>query len=163
MQVDKDVPELSIFGDDKQYKACLRMGGKEPSFELYGKENKIGLQLKVLGDEGRGQVGVCEAGKPRAVMKATELGGIVSAVHDDGHARITMASTVDNGELLALTPDMKVGVKVAANSLDGGLITVNGQHGHAGVIISHVPIGGLVVVNDSHGKIAASLSPIPEE
>jgi len=74
-----------------------------------------------------------------------------------------MASTVDNGELLALTPDMKVGVKIAANSLDGGLITVNGQHGHAGVIISHVPIGGLVVVNDSHGKIAASLSPIAEE
>ena len=163
MQVDKDVPELSIFGDDKQYKACLRMGGKEPSFELYGKENKIGLQLKVLGDEGRGQVGVCEAGKPRAVMKATELGGIVSAVHDDGHARITMASTVDNGELLALTPDMKVGVKVAADGLDGGFITVNNRHGNAGVILSNIGIGGTVMVNDPHGKITGTLPLLPEE
>jgi hypothetical protein len=163
MQVDKNVPELSLFGDDNQYKACLRLDNGEPSFELYGKENKIGVQLKALGAEGRGQVGVCEAGQPRAVMKATELGGIISAVHNDGHARITLASTVNNGELLAVTPDMKIGVKIAADSLDGGLITINRANGNAGVILSNTAIGGTVIVQDQHGKITGHLPAIPED
>ena len=157
MNVEKDVPELSLFGSDRQYKACLRLDKGEPSFELYGKEGKIGVQLKVLGEEGRGQMGVCEAGKARAVMKATEHGGVVSAVHDDGHARITMASTESNGELLAVTPDMKIGVKIAANGLDGGFITINRANGKAGVILSNTPLGGTVIVQDQHANITGSL------
>jgi len=162
MQVEKDVPELSLFGKDNQYKACLRLDQGEPSFELYGQEGKLGVQLKVLGEEGRGQVGVCEAGKARAVMKATELGAAISAVHDDGHSRITMVSTVDNGELLAVTPDMKIGVKVAANGIDGGFITVNRANGQAGVILSNTAIGGTVMVNDHAGQITATLPSLEE-
>jgi hypothetical protein len=163
LNMETGVPELCMFGDDNQYKASLRMDNGEPSLELYGKENKIGVQLKVEGEAGRGQVGVCEAGKPRAGMKATELGGIISAVHDDGHARITMASTLNNGELLAVTPDMKIGVKIAADALDGGLITVNRANGNAGVILSSTAIGGTVLVQDQHGKITGHLPMIPED
>jgi hypothetical protein len=57
MQLEKDQPEVSVMGDDHQYTACLQADNGEPSFELYAKENKIGVQLKVLGNEGRGQVG----------------------------------------------------------------------------------------------------------
>ena len=163
MQVEKNVPELSLFGADNQYKACLRLDNGEPSLELYGKEGKIGVQLKVVGEEGRGQVGVCEAGQPRAVMKATDVGAAISAVHDDGHARITMIGTPNNGELLAVTPDMKVGVKIAADGLDGGFITVNNRHGKAGVILSNVGFGGTVMVNDAYGKITGTLPALPEE
>ena len=163
MQVDNDVPELSLFGKDNQYKACLRLDKGEPSFELYGKENKIGVQLKVVDEEGRGQVGVCEAGQPRAIMKATNIGAAISVVHDDGHARITMVGTPNNGELLAVTPDMKIGVKIAANGLDGGLITVNRANGKAGVILSNTAIGGTVMVQDQHGNITGHLPMVPEE
>jgi len=163
LQVEKDVPEVSLLGGDHQYKACLRMDTGEPSFELYGKEGTLGVQLKVLGEAGRGQVGVCEAGKARAVMKATELGGVISAVHDDGHARVTMVSQLDNGEILAVTPDMKVGVKIAANGMDGGFITVNRANGKAGVILSNTPLGGTVIVQDQHAKITGHLPMIPED
>jgi hypothetical protein len=162
MQVDNNVPELSLFGKDNQYKACLRMDKDEPSFELYGKEGKIGVQLKALGETGLGQVGVCSAGKPRAVMKATDQGAAISAVHDDGHARITMVSTESNGELLAVTPDMQVGVKIAANGLDGGLITVNRANGKAGVILSNTAVGGTVIVQDQHANITGHLPVVPE-
>jgi len=162
MQVDKNVPELSLFGGDNQYKACLRLDKGEPSFELYGKENKIGVQLKVV-EEGRGQVGVCEAGQPRAIMKATNVGAAISVVHDDGHARITMIGTPNNGELFAITPDMKIGVKIAADGMDGGFITVNRANGKAGVILSNTAVGGTVMVQDQHGKITGHLPMIPEE
>ena len=157
MQLEKDQPEISLLGDDHQHKACLRVDNGEPSFELYAKESKIGVQLKVVGKEGRGQVGVCEAGKARAVMKATDTGAAISAVHDDGHARITMVSQLENGHLMAVTPDMKVGVKIAADGLDGGVITVNNRNGKPGVILSNIGIGGAVVVQDPHGNIIGQL------
>ena len=96
-------------------------------------------------------------------MKATEKGAAISAVHDDGHARITLVSTQNNGEMFAVTPDMKIGVKIAADAMDGGLITVNRANGKAGVIISNTPIGGTVMVEDAHGKITGCLPALPEE
>ena len=163
MQVEKDVPEVCIMGGDNQCKASLGFDKNEPWFELYGKETKVGVQLRVVGEASRGQVGVCEAGKSRAVMKANEFGGALSAVHDDGHARITMLSSENNGELLALTPDMKVGVKIAANGMDGGYLTVNRANGKAGVILSNSPIGGAVIVQDHTGNITGHLPMIPDE
>ena len=162
MQVDNDVPEVSLFGKDNQYKACLRLDKGEPSFELYGQEGKIGVQLKALGEAGLGQIGVCADGKPRAVMKATEPGAAISVVHDDGHARVTMVSELNNGEILAVTPDMKIGVKIAANGLDGGLITVNRANGKAGVILSNTPLGGTVIVQDQHANITGHLPMLPD-
>ena len=163
MQVDNNVPEFSLFGKDNQYKACLRLDKDEPSFELYGQAGKIAVQLKALGEAGLGQVGVCAAGKPRAVMKATEPGAAISVVHDDGHARVTMVSELNNGEILAVTPDMKIGVKIAANAMDGGLITVNRANGKAGVILSNTPVGGTVIVQDQHAKITGHLPMALEE
>jgi len=163
MNVEKNVPEFNMMDKDGQYKASLRLDKGEPALELYGKDGKIGVQLKVLGAEGRGQIGVCEAGKARAVMKATEKGAAISAVHDDGHARITLVSSQNNGEMFAVTPDMKIGVKIAADAIDGGLITVNRANGKAGVIISNTPIGGTVVVQDHSGKITGHLPTGQEE
>jgi hypothetical protein len=163
MQVDNDVPELSIFDGKNQFKACLRVEKDEPSFELYGQEGKLAVQLKALGETGLGQVGVCAAGNPRAVMKATEPGAAISVVHDDGHARVTMVSELNNGEILAVTPDMKIGVKIAANAMDGGLITVNRANGKAGVILSNTALGGTVIVQDQHAKITGHLPMALEE
>jgi hypothetical protein len=163
LQVEKDQTEVSLMGNDNQYKACLRVDKDEPSFELYGKKGKLAVQLKALGDAGLGQVGVCAAGKPRAVMKATDMGAAISVVHDDGHARVTMVSELDNGHLMAVTPDMQVGVKIAANGMDGGLITVNRANGKAGVILSNTPVGGTVMVQDKLGNITGHLPMVPED
>jgi hypothetical protein len=161
-QLEKDQPEVSLMGDDHQYKASLRLDQGEPAFELYAKEGKLAVQLKAVGEEGHGQVGVCAAGKPRAVMKSTEKGAAISVVHDDGHARVTMVSELDNGHLMAVTPDMQVGVKILANGLDGGLITVNRANGRPGVMLSNTAIGGAVIVQDHAGNITGHLPMIPD-
>ena len=163
LQVDPSGPELGVFGADKQYAACVRLEDGNPELDLYAAGGKLGVQLKVETESGRGQVGVCEAGRPRAIMQATPTGAAISAVHDDGHSRITLISSVNNGELLAVTPDMKVGVKIAADGLDGGYITVNRANGKAGVILSNTPIGGAVIVQDHGGHVTGHLPALPAE
>jgi hypothetical protein len=160
LQVDKDVPEVTVFGKPGQYAATLQVHNDEPELDLYGRNGKIGVLLKVVGEDERGQVGVCAAGKPRAVVQARPTGGGLSVVHDDGHARVAIVSEVASGEILVVTPDMKPGVKISSNGLDGGYITVNRANGHAGVILSNIATGGAVIINDTHGKIIASLPSI---
>jgi hypothetical protein len=162
LQVDKDVPEVTLFSKPGQYGATLRVDKGEPALELYGRKGKLGVLLKVPGDEERGQAGVLEAGKPRAVMQATKIGGGISVVHDDGHARVSITSRVDSGDLLMVTPDMQVGVKISSHGQEGGFITVNRSNGKAGVIISNIATGGAVIVHDKRGKLIASL-PSTEE
>ena len=159
LRVEKDVPEVSLFGKDGQYGATLRLENGEPELGLHGRKGRLGVMLRVQGDEERGQVGVCEAGKPRAVMQARDTGGGVSVVHDDGHARVTMTSEVASGDLMVVTPDMKVGVKISSNGQEGGFITVNRSNGRPGIILSNIATGGAVIVNNAHGKRIASLPP----
>ncbi len=162
LQVEKGVPEVTLFGKPGQYAATLRVEKEEPELDLYGRNGKLGVMLKVQGDEERGQMGVCEAGKPRAVMQATHFGGAISVVHDDGHPRVTIASRVDSGDLLMVTPDMQVGVKIASTGLEGGFITVNRANGKAGIILSNIEPSGAIIVNDKRGRRIASL-PSAEE
>jgi hypothetical protein len=158
LQVDKDVPEVSLFGADGKYGATMRLDKGEPELDLYGRQGKLGVIMKVAGEEERGQIGVCEAGKPRAVMQArTTGGGGISVVHDDGHPRVAITSEPASGDILVVTPDMKTGVKISSDGLDGGFITVNRANGKAGIILSNVVTGGVVIVNDPQGKIMASL------
>lgn len=162
LQVEKDVPEVSLFGKDGQNGATLRLENGEPELGLYGRKGKLGVLLKVQGEEERGQVGVCEAGKPRAVMQARDTGGGgVSVVHDDGHARVTMTSEVNSGDLMVVTPDMQVGVKISSNGQEGGFLTVNRSNGKPGVVLSNIATGGAVIVNNARGKRIASL-PSPD-
>lgn len=157
MAVNEGVPEWCLYDRDGNYKARMFLDNGEPRLDLYAPENKVGVQICVQGPEGRGVMGVCEAGKPRAGMKAIATGGAISAVHDDGHPRITLASTEDNGELLAISQDLKVGVKISANGLNGGYLTVNHQNGKAGVILGTTPLSGGVMLNDPQGNIVATL------
>jgi hypothetical protein len=162
LQIDKGISEVSVFGKPGQYAASLQVRDGEPELDLYGKQGKVGVILKVAGEEERGQIGVCEAGKPRAVMQANDLGGGgISVVHDDGHPRVAITSAVDSGDLLMVTPDMQVGVKLSSNGQDGGFITVNRANGKPGVILSNIPTGGAVIIKDPLGQIMASL-PSPD-
>jgi hypothetical protein len=163
LQTDKGVSEVTLFGKPGQYAATLRAQNDEPELDLYGKHGKLGVIMKVAGDEERGQVGVCEAGKPRAIMQARATGGGgISVVHDDGHPRVAITSEEASGDLLMVTPDMQVGVKLSSNGQDGGFITVNRANGKAGVILSNIATGGAVIVNDPRGQVMASL-PSPND
>jgi hypothetical protein len=97
-----------------------------PRARFYGAEGKEGVQITVDDATGAGQVGVFEAGKPRARMKGANDAGMVSMVHNDGHTRAYMHSSEhDGGQIAAITPDMKVGVKLTSGPAQGGFIAVN--------------------------------------
>jgi hypothetical protein len=163
LQVEKDVPEVSLFAEGGKYASSLRFENGESHFAMYGRKGNLGVLLKVQDEAERGQVGVCEAGKPRAVMQARSdgSGGGVSVVHDDGHARVAIISEENSGDVLLVTPDMQVGVKLSSNGMDGGLITVNRANGKAGVILSNIATGGAVIINNPQGKVLAAL-PSPD-
>jgi hypothetical protein len=162
LTVEKDETEFRLNGAGGKCKASLRLDKDEPQLNLFGPEDKIGVQIRVEAAEGRGVVGVCEGGKPRAVMKATEIGSAISVVHDGGLTRMTMIGTETNGELIGITQDMKAGVKISADGQNGGYITVNNAVGKAGVILSNIDMCGAVIVNDKAGNLIASLPSVPE-
>ena len=125
--------------------AFLDALGQEPCIFLAAGDGvvqgHVGGSAGIVGQDGGGQFGVQV--------------GIVGRQHG--------GSTATNGELFAVTPDMKIGVKIAADGLDGGFITVNRANGKAGVILSNTAIGGTVIVQDQHAKITDHLPMIAEE
>lgn len=166
LSVQKGLPEISLRRQEEQrVERAIELRDEQgnAALNLFAKQDKVAVQIRADGQTADGLVGVCHAGKARAVMKSVNDTGCISAVHDDGHARITMLGSPSNGELLAVTPDMKVGVKIQSDALDGGLITVNRANGKAGIIISNTPIGGTVIVNDPQGNISGTLPVIGGE
>ena len=154
-------PCISILGEDEQARVTLSVGKDGARVKLSAKGAKPAVELWCEEETGRGQVVVYEAGKPRALMKASKEGGIVGVVHDDGHSRAFMISSqTEGGEIMTVTPDMKAGVKISAASPHGGFIAVNRTNGKAGVLIACTPLSGAVVVNDAKGKLLASLPPV---
>jgi hypothetical protein len=163
LTVEDDAAELCLKTRDSQEAISLREEKGASFVNLYGPENKIGVQLHVDGPAGNGMVGVCEAGNPRAVMKAIEDKGIISAVHNGGQARVTIISQEASGEIMLVNPDMRVAVKLSTQGQrDEGFITVNHSNGHAAVILSALPEHGCVMVNDRAGQVKYSL-PSPSD
>lgn len=153
-----DGPYLSLWGSDEKARVILSAQEDAARCDLFSKDLKHGVQLAVDKAKGRGQVAVFEAGNPRAVMKATDQGGVVSVVHDDGQARAAMLSSEhDGGEFMAVTPDMKMGVKISAGAPHGGMVSVNRPNGRPGVVLACTEDFGAVMVNNAKGKLIASL------
>jgi len=90
--------------------------------------------------------------------EGTNVGAAISVVHDDGHARITMVGTPNNGELFAVTRH-EVGVRSPPTN-GRRFITVNPRtQGRGDLSNTH---RGTVMVQDQHGNITG-ICVIPEE
>jgi hypothetical protein len=150
-------PCISLLGSDQKARVILRVEAAGPQCQLLGPDLQPAVELQADETSGRGQVGVFDSGKPRAVIKAAETGGIVSVVHDDNHARAMLHATADCGEFIAVNQDMQTAVKISSDGLSGGLVTVHGNNGKPGVVLSGAALGGLVMVNDTQGNLRASL------
>jgi hypothetical protein len=162
LAANEDGPALSLWGSDAKARVILSAKKDVACCDLFSKDLKPAVQITVDEPSGRGQVGVLEAGKPRAVMKATDQGGVVSVVHDDGQVRALMLSREhDGGEFMAVTPDMKTGVKISAGAPQGGMVSVNRSNGKPGVLLACTDQSGAVIVNNAKGDMLASLPSVP--
>jgi hypothetical protein len=150
-------PCLSLFGSDEKSRVLLQVEKDGPICRLFNPDLKPAVEISADDATGRGQVGVFEAGKPRAVMKASATGASVGVLNDGNHPRMFLHADAERGELIAVNADMKTSVKISSDGLSGGLLTVHGSNGKALVALSGAKLGGVVMVNNPRGKLVASL------
>ena len=156
-------PYLSLWGKGDRTRVLLQVEAEGPILRMYGQDLKQGAEMSVEDATSRGQMGVMEAGKPRAVLKATPTGGAVSVLHDDNHPRLMMHADGESGELIAVNQDLKTTVKITSDGLTGGMLTVHGSHGRALVALSGSDPVGIVMVKDAKGNIVDHLPRLPRE
>ncbi|MEQ1883296.1 MAG: hypothetical protein ABL878_20270, partial [Burkholderiales bacterium] len=83
-------PYISLLGEDSKARIIIKLENDEPIIRVLAPGLKHAVLITAPKD-GRGLVGVFDNGNPRAVMKAgPDNAGVVSVVHDDGHARATL-------------------------------------------------------------------------
>jgi hypothetical protein len=155
-------PYLSLWGDDGKARVILQVEKEGAVCRFFGPDLKPAAEISVDEATGRGQMGVLEAGKPRAVMKASSTGASVSVLNDSNQARIFLHADAERGELIAVNADMKTSVKISSDGLSGGVLSVHGENAKPLVILSGAKVGGLVIVNNPAGKPVASLPSVPE-
>lgn len=152
-------PFVSLWDSKEKGRVVLSVEKDEPRVTLYTGEVMPAVVLLANPDDGCGLVAAYDNGRPRAFIKAGEGdAGCVSICHDDGHARITMRGSENEGCLMAVSPDMKAVVKISSDGPNGGgVVVVNGSNGHPSAFLTSGPEGGAVIVNGPDGKPAASL------
>jgi hypothetical protein len=156
-------PCLSLWGSDERARMIVKVDKEGADCQLFGKDLKKAVHITSDDESGRGQVGVFEQDKPRAVLKAAATGGSVSVLHDDNHPRMLLHATDECGELMAVNQDLKTTVKITSDGLHGGMLTVHGSHGRPLVALCGSQPCGLVMVKDAQANVIASLPALPEQ
>jgi len=151
-------PLLSLCGSDEEARLSLLVGEKGAYLELFGKGEKAGVRVRVDEDSSRGEVGVFDANKPRAAMKAGEDGSAgVAVMHDGGFPRALLRTDGRCGEFIATNQDLITAVSIASDSELGAALIVHDTAGRPAASLCSTRTGGVVLVNDSHGNILGSL------
>ena len=153
-----DGPQIKLFGPNDETRIAIKVDKKEGgSIRLFQPEEQLAIHIG-QDDKDLPCVGVLDKGQPRAVMKASEAAGIISAVHNGGQARVTIVGQEAAGEILLVNPDMKVAMKLTTEGQHGGgLFTVNHSNGKAAVIATALPDYGCVLLSDRAGQMKYSL------
>jgi len=152
-------PSFALSGTDGSTRVLIDVRQEQPRCVLYGGELKPAVELGAEAATGRGHIGVLEAGKPRTLMKASEAGGAVSVVHDDGRPRAMLFGSAAHGEVLALAADTPAMVKLSCDkSRGGGLVTVSANDAKPAVALSASAEGGAVMVLRKEGTVGCSMA-----
>jgi hypothetical protein len=156
-------PYLSLWGSDERARFILKVEADGAMCEMFGKGLLKAVEISADDQTGRGQVGVMEQGKPRALLKAAETGGAVSVLHDDNHPRVLLHANDQCGELMAVNQDLKTTVKITSDGLHGGMLTVHGMHGRPLVALCGSKPCGIVLIKDEKANVIASLPAAPQK
>jgi hypothetical protein len=161
LSASKSGPTLIFYGLENAPGLQLHAGPDMAEFRLFTQHNESAVELSVEAGSGRGSVCVCEAGKPRAIMKAAETGAAISVVHDDGRVRAMLHADIEKGEVMVVTPESKTAVKISGEAL-GGLIAVNRRDGQTGGVLLATEAGGSLMLHDRQGKSGVALHQSPK-
>ncbi len=161
--IEKGGPSFFLWGNDDRARAVLEVRDNKPALYLYNDDLKPAV-VATLDKTDHAYVAVLDHGKPRAALKATEPGGIVTVTHDDGFARATMRAEAEHGTVSVINADMKtvgeLNAKCALGS--GGALLINTPVGKPSVVITSTPYSGFMAVHDAAGKLIATVPGSPE-
>jgi hypothetical protein len=150
---------FSLSGIDGKDRIMLSAQHDLPRCTLFAADLKEAVELSLDPGSGRGLISVSDAGKPRTLMKASDIGGVISVVHDDGRPRALLFGNAAHGEILALGADTPATVKISCDkSHGGGLVTVSANDSKPAVALSASHEGGAVMVLRKEGSVGCSMA-----
>ena len=135
---------------------------ESPALHLFDKSGEEAAQVAVETETGRGQMVVFDQGKPRALLKSTDKGGVLSVVHDDGKVRACVISAAEGGEIHVVGAQGKTAVKLASNPEMGGFFTVNNLEGEPRAAVCATKAGGGCHIWRGDGQVGIALLVQPE-
>ncbi|HEY5043885.1 MAG TPA: hypothetical protein VIK53_18080 [Verrucomicrobiae bacterium] len=158
----KDAAFLSFDGGDAQQRIFFGVENDEPLLEFQTAAHETTLHAYAGAQSGRGEIVVFEKGRPRAVMKAFDgERGSVAVTHDDGTPCAGMISQKTGGQIMLLTPEHKVAIKLVSDieiAPEGGMILVSRKDGQPVVSMNAAASGGAVMILDEGDFSAAMMN-----
>ncbi len=155
-----DATFLAFDGADGQQRVFFGVENDEPKLVFQTAARETTLLAHAVPETGCGEIAVFEKGKPRAVMKAFgDASGSVAVTHDDGTPYVGMISQKTGGQMMLVTPEKKVAIKLVSDTEiapAGGLMIVSRPDGRPVVTLNATLQGGAVMVMHE-GEVSAAM------
>ncbi len=126
-------------------------------FEIWNKDQEVVVSIGET-KEGAGEIFVASAdGKPRAGLKAHELGGIVSAQNSAGQTNVLMLGKDQGGTFVVADAQGRPVAEIA--TVDGeGIVSIKGKAGYQMAYMGCDENRGVIAVLGKEGEQAAALT-----
>lgn len=158
----REGPTFSLNGGDMKPRLTLSATNEQARLELFGTEMRQAVLIHSDDADAQGLVEVLDAGKPRAILRAIDNAGVVSALYGDGEARVVLRGDAKGGDLLVVDANQKTSVKLSSDSPEGGNVIVHSKLGQPAALISSHDGDGVIVAFSPKKNVACSLRSTPQ-
>ena len=166
----KRLPVIVYSGEDESgvflYDAKQRLRGAFvigdddlARLEIRNAEGEVVVRIGESADK-RGEIIVHEAdGTPRAGLKVSDFGGVVSIVDEKGRALAAMTNSATGGQFFLTSPQQKVAVSLKSVEA-GGYLSLHDISGRLMGFLGVTPVGAAMTLHSEQGDPAVTLGGI---
>jgi hypothetical protein len=151
--------EAAIYLNDAQGRprGIFQVDEEGAHFEVWNKQGQVVVSIGETQD-GAGEIYVAGAdGKPRAGIKVTPAGGVLSAQTPEGRINALMIGKGDGGTIVVADADGRPLVEIAATE-GRGLVAITQASGARAAVLSGDESGGALAVFDNEGRPRQTLA-----
>jgi hypothetical protein len=151
--------EAAIYLNDAEgrRRGVFQVDEEGAHLEIWNKQGQVVVSIGET-EDGAGEVYVAGAdGKPRAGLKVTPAGGVISAQTPEGRINALMIGKGDGGTIVVADADGRPLVEIAATE-GQGLVAIAQASGARAAVLSGDESGGALAVFDHEGKPRQSLA-----
>lgn len=159
--------EASIYLNDAEGRprGVFQVDEEGAHFEIWNKQRQVVVSIGETQD-GAGEIYVAGSdGRPRAGLKVTPAGGVLSAQSPDGRINALMIGKGDGGTIVVADGDGRPLVEIAATE-GQGLVVLKQAGGAQAAALTSDESGGALAVFDNEGRprqtLAEKLSSLSE-